>query len=69
MTKLHSYIVKKAVDGYHHRGIQISAPNDEYHQGLVKLGALEEVAKETKSPPAPVPAKSDEPSAKKEGSE
>lgn len=45
-------IVKKAVDRYHRVGIAFDVPDDQYHRGLVKLGALV-VVEETK--PAPTP--------------
>jgi hypothetical protein len=32
--------VLRAVDAYHVRGVVLSVPDDEYHQGLLKQGNL-----------------------------
>lgn len=32
--------VLRAIDGYHHRGAELTVPDDDYHRGLVKQGNL-----------------------------
>ena len=55
-TKNLTVIIRKAVDGYHIVGSALDVPDDKYHRGLVKLGALEIVpedkpAHREKAPP------------------
>ncbi len=36
-------LVLRAVHPYHHRGVTLAVPNDEFHRGLLKQGNLKAV--------------------------